>query len=68
MTMSDIKLSYAEALEELKSIVEKIENAEVNVDEMASMVQRATDLILYCKDKLTHTEAQLTEAMKKLEE
>lgn len=66
--MSDIKLSYAEALEELKSIVEKIESAEVNVDEMASMVQRATDLILYCKEKLTHTEVQLTEAMKKLEE
>lgn len=66
--MNDIKLSYAEALEELKFIVEKIESAEVNVDEMAAMVQRATSLILYCKEKLTHTEAQLSEAMKKLEE
>lgn len=66
--MNDIKLSYAEALEELKFIVEKIESAAVNVDEMAAMVQRATSLILYCKEKLTHTEAQLSEAMKKLEE
>ncbi|CAD5276361.1 Exodeoxyribonuclease 7 small subunit [Imperialibacter sp. EC-SDR9] len=68
MTMSNIKLSYSEALEELKGIVEKIESAELDVDEITKMVQRATDLILYCKERLTHTEAQLTEAMKKLEE
>ena len=48
--------------------MEKIESAELDVDEITKMVQRATDLILYCKERLTHTEAQLTEAMKKLEE
>ena len=66
--MSNINLSYSEALEELKGIVEKIESAELDVDEITKMVQRATDLILYCKERRTHTEAQLTEAMKKLEE
>ncbi len=66
--MSKQQQTYTEALEELRNIVEKIESAEVDVDEITKMVQRATDLILYCKEKLTHTEAQLTEAMKKLEE
>lgn len=61
-------LTYKEALTELKLIVEKIETAEPDVDEMSEMVKRATELIIYCKEKLTNTEADLTEAMKKLEE
>lgn len=64
----DNQPTYKEALAELKSIVEKIESAEPDVDEMSEMVKRATELITYCKEKLTNTEAELSEAMKKLED
>lgn len=62
------ELSYKDALSELKEIIETIEAAEPDVDDMSRMVKRATELILFCKEKLTKTEAELSEAMKKLEE
>lgn len=61
-------MSYKDALSELKEIIETIEAAEPDVDDMSRMVKRATELILFCKEKLTKTEAELSEAMKKLEE
>lgn len=64
----DNQLTYKEALAELRAIIEKIESAEPDVDEMSEMVKRATELILYCKEKLSCTETELAEAMKKLEE
>jgi len=66
--MSKKELTYSQALEELKGIVEKIESNDPDVDEMNTMIKRATELILYCKQRLTSTEAELAEAMKKLEE
>lgn len=66
--MSKKEPTYSQALEELKDIVAKIESNDPDVDEMNTMIRRATELILYCKQKLTGTEAELAEAMKKLEE
>jgi len=66
--MSKKELTYSQALEELRGIVEKIESNDPDVDEMNTMIKRATELILFCKQKLTSTEVELAEAMKKLEE
>ena len=44
--------SYKEAQDELLDIVEKIEGNEIDIDELAALVERASHLIKFCKNKL----------------
>jgi len=55
--------TYTDAFEELQTIVKKMENAEISVDELSVMIQRATLLITICKDKLTKTEEEVTKLL-----
>lgn len=55
--------SYTEAYNELQEIVRKMENADVSVDELTKNIERATQLIKICKDKLTKTEAEVNKIM-----
>ncbi len=50
------KLNYTEAFEELQAIVADIERGEISVDELSKKVKRASQLISFCKTKLTTTE------------
>lgn len=58
--------TYSEAFEELQSIVKKMENAEISVDELSTMIQRASLLITICKDKLTKTEEEVSKLLEEL--
>ena len=49
--MADIK--YSKALEKLEGIIQKIENEEIDIDELSEKVKEAVDLVKVCKDKLT---------------
>lgn len=51
--------TYKTALEEIEDIVQKIENEEIDVDELSSLVKKAADLIKKCKAKLRDTELEL---------
>ena len=51
--------SYNEAIREIEEILEKIENAEPDVDELASLVKRAGYLIKLCRTKLQSTEKEI---------
>ena len=53
------KKSYKESLERLREIIHHIENEEPDVDELASLVKEATQLISFCKNKLRNTEEDL---------
>lgn len=61
------KLSYTKAFEELQQIVSKIEEGEVDVDELAEKVKRAAELIRICKEKLKATEEDVDEILGELE-
>lgn len=63
--MTKIK-TYQEAFEELKIIVQKMENAEIPVDELSIMIKKATELITICKKKLTETEEEVKSLLEKL--
>ena len=63
--MSD--LNYKSAIEELESIVQKIEGAENDLDEVQTLVQRATELIEFCQGKLHDTQQELDKAFQKLD-
>ena len=48
--------SFEENMSELQSIVEKLENGNVNLDEAISEFQKAMDLIKNCDSKLKEAE------------
>ena len=52
-------LKYEEALSQLETIVHKMEFNEYDIDELAVQLKTAQQLIKFCKDKLTKTEAEL---------
>jgi exodeoxyribonuclease VII small subunit len=57
--MTKEKISYSDAVSEIESILQKIEEGKLDVDELADKVSRVTDLLKVCRDRLYRTEAQL---------
>ena len=50
---------YEEAFAELQTIVRKMENDELDIDQMTEQLKRAQQLIKRCKDKLTKTDEEI---------
>ena len=63
--MSKEKISYAEAVAEIETILNKIEEGELDVDELAEKVGRVTDLLKLCRDRLHQTEKQIGKILDK---
>ena len=57
--MSKEKISYAEAVAEIETILQKIEEGQLDVDELAEKVSRVTELLKLCRDRLHKTEKQI---------
>jgi len=53
------KLTYNSAKKKLETIVSAIESGEMDVDLLTDKVKRASQLIAFCKEKLTKTEKEL---------
>ena len=66
--MAAKKVSYSEAMAEIEDILEKIENEELDVDELAEKVKRVSTLLKTCKDKLTKTNLQVETILKEMED
>ena len=52
-------MKYEAAIAELQSIVNKMENDELDIDQMSEQLKRAQELIKLCKDKLTKTDEEI---------
>ena len=52
-------LKYEEAMAQIEAIVHKMENNELDIDELAAQLKTAQRLIKFCKDKLTKTEQEI---------
>lgn len=52
-------LGYAEALEELESILAELERPDVDVDVLAERVERASMLIRLCRDRIGNARLQI---------
>ena len=61
--MATKKITYKEAIAEIEEILEKIENEELDVDELAEQVKRVSFLIGFCKDKLLKTEEEVKKVL-----
>lgn len=60
--------NYSDAFNELQEIVSEIETGDVNVDELAHKIKRASQLIHICKAKLTASEEEVNILLSKLQE
>ncbi|MBF0594062.1 MAG: exodeoxyribonuclease VII small subunit [Candidatus Omnitrophica bacterium] len=55
--MADLK--YSKAMEKLEDIISKIENEEIDIDELSEKVREAAALVKVCKDKITKAEVEV---------
>ncbi|MFM7687047.1 MAG: exodeoxyribonuclease VII small subunit [Actinomycetota bacterium] len=68
MTNSPDPIGYAEALAELEGILADLESADVDVDVLAARVQRATQLIGFCRERIGSAKLQIEAAVAGLAE
>lgn len=66
--MSDQELTYKSAKDELEQIVAAIESGELDVDALTQKVKRASELIAFCKGKLTQTDEELQKILDEIAE
>ena len=53
------ELKYEQAYQELQTIVCRMENDELDIDQMSEQLKRAQQLIKLCKDKLPKTDEEI---------
>jgi exodeoxyribonuclease VII small subunit len=53
------ELKYEQAYQELQTIVHRMENDDLDIDQMSEQLKRAQQLIKLCKDKLTKTDEEI---------
>ncbi len=61
-TLDPVPSGYAEAIEELESILREIEDDDVDVDLLAERVSRAAGLIEFCRDRIVAARAAVDDA------
>ena len=64
--MSKKTLSYNDAVKELEKILNKLENEEIDLDNLSENVKRASELITICKEKLRSTEVEVEKIVEKM--
>ena len=60
-------MNYTKAKNELEKIVQSIESEELDIDTLTQKVKRATELIAFCKEKLTKTDSELQKILDNIE-
>ena len=63
MAKKDEEIGYAEALSELEKILAELERADVDVDVLATRVQRASELIRLCRDRIGNARTRIEDVV-----
>ncbi len=58
-------MKYEEALNQLETIVRKMEQGEYDIDELTEQLKKAQQLIQLCRDKLTKTDEEIKKILAK---
>ena len=61
-------IGYADAMAELEDILEHLEGDDLDVDALATRVERASTLIDVCRARITKARVQVESVVAKLEE
>ena len=67
MNTSKKSISYKEAITEIEDILNRLENNELDVDELSEKVKRVSLLVTLCKEKLHHTEEEIDKILKEMD-
>jgi exodeoxyribonuclease VII small subunit len=65
-TPEPVAAGYAEALAELETILGQLERTDVDVDVLAAQVQRAAELIAFCRDRIGNARLQIEQVVSNL--
>lgn len=59
------EVKYEAAVRQLEDIVSKLENNELDIDELSTELKKAQQLVKLCKDKLTKTDEEIKKILEK---
>ncbi len=62
-----VELGFAGCVAEIDSIIKALEADRIDVDELASRVTRATELIEWCRNRLNGTRIEVEEILDRFE-
>lgn len=65
--MKKEEFSYDKAMQDLESIVQKIESGDCKIDELTSEVKKAAELIALCKKKLQDVSSEVNKTFGELD-
>ena len=57
--MAKKEIKYEEAVAQLEEIVDKMENDELDIDQLSDQLKRAKELVKRCKDNLAKTDEEI---------
>lgn len=60
------ELTYEKAERELEQILDDLRNDRIGIDVLAEKVERASKLIVFCKERLANTEKKVENIIKEL--
>lgn len=59
-------LTYSKAIQELESIVAKMQSDSCDIDSLTDLTKRAAELIKFCRDKLFKTDEEVKKCIESL--
>ncbi len=59
--------SFSVAMTELESILERIDNDGIDIDQLATELRRATELLELCRGKIRKADIEVSQIVKQLE-
>lgn len=65
--MENQELTYTQAKKEIEEIVKLIDSDELDVDKLSSHVKRASELLTFCKNKLSEVDNELIKILEELD-
>ncbi len=62
--MAKEAIKYEEAVRQLEQIVTRLEDGELNIDELSGELKKVRKLITLCKQRLTKTDEEIQKILK----
>jgi exodeoxyribonuclease VII small subunit len=59
--------SFSEAMQELEAILRRVESEEVDVDRLATELERAAELLELCRGKIRRAELEVDQIMSRID-
>ena len=62
------EIRFGQAIDELEEILHRVEAEEIDIDELAAELKKATDLLEICRNKIRKAELEVTQIVQSLED